>query len=119
MAVAMTRRAAPEAKITSRVPITWPGLSRPWPTPAAATGLIGAGEAADEALAALAAGLTVPRIRAQVAAAQVAGAMRVLTGANVIRQAAGLSAEQTEAQSRAETTAAFGQLESGLGSFGA
>ncbi len=45
--------------------------------------------------------------------------MRVLTGANVIRQAAGLSAEQTADQSRAETAAAFEQLESGLGSFGA
>jgi AcrR family transcriptional regulator len=86
----------------------------------AATGLIRAGgdQEAEAALAALAAGLTVPRIRAQVAAAQVAGSVRILTGANVIRQAAGLSADQTAAQSRAETAAAFELLESGLGTFG-
>jgi hypothetical protein len=48
----------------------------------------------------------------------VAGSVRILTGANVIRQAAGLSADQTAAQSRAETAAAFELLESGLGTFG-
>jgi AcrR family transcriptional regulator len=94
----------------------------PAPAPVSAgsaAALIGAGgEAADEALAALAATLTVPRIRAQAAAAQVAGVMRILTGANLIRQASGLSAGQTAAQSRAEVTAAFEQLEHGLGHFG-
>jgi hypothetical protein len=54
----------------------------------------------------------------QVAAARVADSARILTGANLIRQAAGLSAEQTADQSRAETAAAFEQLASGLGSFG-
>ena len=48
----------------------------------------------------------------------VAGSARILTGANLIRQAAGLSAEQTADQSRAEAAAAFEQLASGLGSFG-
>jgi hypothetical protein len=48
-----------------------------------------------------------------VATAQVIGSARILTGANLIRQAAGLSADQ----SRAETAAAFEQLASGLGSF--
>ena len=90
-----------------------------------AAGLIGVGQArdqgrdkeADEALAALAAALTVPRIRAQLAAAQVASSMRILTGVNLIRQAAGLSADQTAAQARTEATAAFGLLERGLGAF--
>jgi AcrR family transcriptional regulator len=100
------------------------------PAPAAlsadtAAGLIGSGRArdhgrdkeADEALQALAAALTVPRLLAQVAAAQVASSMRILTGANLIRQAAGLSADQTAAQARTETAAAFGLLERGLGTF--
>ena len=58
---------------------------------------------------------TMPRLRAQMAAAQIAGTLRTLTGANLIRQVAGLSADATAAQSHAETTAAFELLESGLG----
>lgn len=57
------------------------------------------------------------RIRAEVAAGQVAAAVRTLTTANLIRQVAGLTAEQTAAQSYAETAAAFALLESGLSEF--
>ena len=68
----------------------------------------------DEELARLAASITVPRVRADVAAGQVAATLRALTTANLIRQAAGLTTEQTAAQSYAETAAAFALLESGL-----
>jgi hypothetical protein len=73
------------------------------------------GEATEPELAELAGWITMPRLRAQVAAAQIAGTLRTLTGANLIRQVAGLSADATAAQSHAETTAAFEMLESGLG----
>jgi hypothetical protein len=73
------------------------------------------GDATEPELAELAGWITLPRLRAQVAAAQIAGTLRTLTGANPIRQAAGLSADATAAQSHAETTAAFEMLESGLG----
>jgi AcrR family transcriptional regulator len=73
------------------------------------------GDATEPELAELAGWITLPRLRAQVAAAQIAGTLRTLTGANLIRQAAGLSADATAAQSHAETTAAFEMLESGLG----
>ena len=71
-------------------------------------------ELANEELARLAASITVPRVRADVAAGQVAATLRALTTANLIRQAAGLTTEQTAAQSYAETAAAFALLESGL-----
>jgi AcrR family transcriptional regulator len=73
------------------------------------------GAATEPELAELAGWITMPRFRAQVAAAQIAGTLRTLTGANLIRQVAGLSADATAAQSHAETTAAFEMLESGLG----
>jgi AcrR family transcriptional regulator len=72
-------------------------------------------EATEPELAELAGWITMPRLRAQVAAAQIAGTLRTLTGANLIRQVAGLSADATAAQSHAETTAAFEMLEAGLG----
>jgi hypothetical protein len=59
--------------------------------------------------------MTLPWMRAQVAAGQVAATLQVLTMANLVRQAAGLGADQTAAQSHAETAAAFELLESGLG----
>jgi AcrR family transcriptional regulator len=73
------------------------------------------GAVTEPELAELAGWITLSRLRAQVAAAQIAGTLRTLTGANLIRQAAGLSADATAAQSHAETTAAFEMLESGLG----
>jgi AcrR family transcriptional regulator len=79
-----------------------------------AMALLQAGWPADEELARLAASITVPRVRADVAAGQVAATLRALTTANLIRQAAGLTTEQTAAQSYAETAAAFALLESGL-----
>jgi AcrR family transcriptional regulator len=79
-----------------------------------AMALLQAGWPADEELARLAASITVPRVRADVAAGQVAAALRALTSANLIRQAAGLTTQQTAAQSYAETAAAFALLESGL-----
>ena len=83
-----------------------------------AMALLQAGKPADEELGRLAASITVARIRAEVAAGQVAAAVRALTTANLIRQVAGLTAEQTAAQSYAETAAAFALLESGLAGFG-
>jgi len=77
--------------------------------------LIWNGDATEPERAELAAAMTLSRFRAQVAAAQITGTLRALTGANLIRQAAGLNADQTAAQSHAETTAAFELLESGLG----
>ena len=77
--------------------------------------LIWNGDASEPELAGLTAALTLTRFRAHVAAAQITGTLRALTGANLIRQAAGLSADQTAAQSQAEATAAFEMLESGLG----
>jgi hypothetical protein len=62
--------------------------------------------------------MTLPWIRAQIAAGQVATTLQTLTMANLVRQAAGLSADQTATQSHAETTAAFELLESGLGRLG-
>ena len=82
-----------------------------------AMGLLQAGGPADEELGRLAASITVARIRAEVAAGQVAAAVRALTTANLIRQAAGLTTEQTAAQSYAEAAAAFALLESGLSGF--
>jgi AcrR family transcriptional regulator len=79
--------------------------------------LIQNGETTEPEMAELTAAMTVSRIRAQVAAAQISGTLRTLTGANLIRQAAGLSADATAERSRAETTAAFALLESGLGRF--
>jgi AcrR family transcriptional regulator len=77
--------------------------------------LIWSGDASEPERAELMAAMTLSRFRAQVAAAQITGTLRALTGANLIRQAAGLSADQTAAQSHAETAAAFELLESGLG----
>jgi AcrR family transcriptional regulator len=77
--------------------------------------LIWNGEATESERAELTAAMTLSRFRAHVAAAQITGALRALTETNLIRQAAGLSADQTAAQSHAETTAAFEMLESGLG----
>src|ERR1700742_2375696 len=82
-----------------------------------AMALLQAGKPADEELGRLAASITVARIRAEVAAGQVAAAVRALTTANLIRQAAGLTTEQTAAQSYAEAAAAFALLESGLSAF--
>ena len=79
--------------------------------------LIQNGEATEPEMAELTTAMTVSRIRAQVAAAQIGGTLRALTGANLIRQAAGLSADATAERSQAETTAAFALLESGLGRF--
>jgi AcrR family transcriptional regulator len=73
------------------------------------------GEATESELAELTGWMTMSRVRAQIAAAQITGTLRMLTGANLIRQVAGLSADATAAQSHAETTAAFEMLESGLG----
>jgi AcrR family transcriptional regulator len=82
-----------------------------------AMALLQAGWPADEELARLAASITVPRVRADVAAGQVAATLRALTTANLLRQAAGMTTEQTAAQSYAETAAAFALLESGLSAF--
>ena len=46
-----------------------------------------------------------------------AAAIRTLTTANLIRQVAGMTTEQTAAQSYAEAAAAFALLESGLSAF--
>jgi hypothetical protein len=51
------------------------------------------------------------------AAGQVAATLRTLITANLIRQAAGLTTEQTAAQSYAEAEAAFALLESGLSAY--
>jgi AcrR family transcriptional regulator len=82
-----------------------------------AMALLQSGRPADEELGRLAASITVARIRAEVAAGQVAAAVRTLTTANLIRQVAGLTTEQTAAQSYAEAAAAFALLESGLSGF--
>jgi AcrR family transcriptional regulator len=82
-----------------------------------AMALLQAGWPADEELARLAASITVPQVRADVAAGQVAATLRALTTANLLRQAAGMTTEQTAAQSYAETAAAFALLESGLSAF--
>jgi AcrR family transcriptional regulator len=73
------------------------------------------GEASETELAELSGWMTLDRVRAQIAAAQITGTLRTLTGANLIRQAAGLSADATAARSHAETTAAFEMLAAGLG----
>jgi AcrR family transcriptional regulator len=80
--------------------------------------LLRAAGPADEELGRLAASITVSRIRAEVAAGQVAATLRTLTTANLIRQAAGLTTAETAAQSYAETAAAFALLDSGLSAFG-
>jgi AcrR family transcriptional regulator len=89
------------------------------PTAGQAMALLQAGKPGGQELGRLAASITVARVRAEVAAGQVAAAVRALTTANLIRQVAGLTADQTAAQSYAETAAAFELLESGLAGFGA
>jgi AcrR family transcriptional regulator len=82
-----------------------------------AMALLQSGDQAEEQLKRLAGSITLGRIRAQVAAGQVAAAIRTLTTANLIRQVAGMTTEQTAAQSYAEAAAAFALLESGLSAF--
>jgi AcrR family transcriptional regulator len=82
-----------------------------------AMALLQSGDQAEEQLKRLAGSITLGRIRAQVAAGQVAAAIRALTTANLIRQVAGLTTEQTAALSYAEAAAAFALLESGLSAF--
>jgi AcrR family transcriptional regulator len=79
-----------------------------------ALGLLGAGAPAGGELTRLADSIGVAQVRAQAAAGQVTATMRALTTANLIRQAAGLTTEQTAARSYAEAAAAFALLESGL-----
>ena len=58
------------------------------------------------------------RVRAEVAAGQVGATIRALSNANLVRQAAGLTTDQTAEQSYAEAAAAFALLESGLAAYG-
>src|ERR1700761_9250537 len=85
---------------------------------ARAMALLQSGAPADRELARLAASITLPRIRAEVAAGQVGAVIRALSNANLVRQAAGLTTGQTAAQSYAEAAAAFALLESGLANLG-
>ena len=80
--------------------------------------LLQSGAQADRELAGLAASITVPRIRAEVAAGLVGATIRALSNANLVRQAAGLTTGQTADQSYREAAAAFTLLESGLASYG-
>ena len=80
--------------------------------------LLQSGAPADQELAGLAASISIPRIRAEVAAGQVGATIRALSNANLVRQAAGLTTDQTADQSYAEAAAAFALLESGLAAFG-
>ena len=82
-----------------------------------AMALLQSGDPAEEQLKRLAGSITRERIRAEVAAGQVAAAIRTLTTANLVRQVAGMTTEQTAAQSYAEAAAAFALLESGLSAF--
>jgi AcrR family transcriptional regulator len=82
-----------------------------------AMALLQSRDPAEEQLKRLAGSITLGRIRAEVAAGQVAAAIRTLTTANLIRQVAGMTTEQTAAQSYAEAAAAFALLESGLSAF--
>ena len=79
--------------------------------------LLQSGPPADQELAGLAASITVPRIRAEVAAGQVGATIRALSNANLVRQAAGLTTDETAAQSYTEAAAAFALLESGLAAY--
>jgi AcrR family transcriptional regulator len=88
-----------------------------WSAVGQAMALLQSGDQAEEQLKRLAGSITLGRIRAQVAAGQVAAAIRTLTTANLIRQVAGMTTEQTAAQSYAEAAAAFALLESGLSAF--
>ena len=80
--------------------------------------LLQSGAPADQELAGLAASISIPRIRAEVAAGQVGATIRALSNANLVRQAAGLTTSQTAEQSYAEAAAAFALLESGLAAYG-
>jgi hypothetical protein len=80
--------------------------------------LLQSGAEADQELAGLAASITVPRIRAEVAAGLVGATIRALSNANLVRQAAGLATGQTADQSYGEAAAAFTLLESALASYG-
>jgi hypothetical protein len=80
--------------------------------------LLQSGAPADQELAGLAASISIPRIRAEVAAGQVGATIRALSNANLVRQAAGLTTGQTADQSYAEAAAAFALLESGLAAYG-
>jgi AcrR family transcriptional regulator len=80
--------------------------------------LLQSGAPADQELAGLAASISIPRIRAEVAAGQVGATIRALSNANLVRQAAGLTTDQTADQSYAEAAAAFALLESGLAAYG-
>jgi hypothetical protein len=88
------------------------------PAAGRAMALLQSGAPADRELARLAASITLPRIRAEVAAGQVGAVIRALSNANLVRQAAGLTTGQTAAQSYAEAAAAFALLESGLADLG-
>lgn len=79
--------------------------------------LLQPGAAADQELAGLAASITVPRIRAEVAAGMVGATIRALANANLVRQAAGLTTDQTADRSYREAAAAFALLESGLAGY--
>ena len=80
--------------------------------------LLQSGAPADQELAGLAAAISIPRIRSEVAAGQVGATIRALSNANLVRQAAGLTTGQTAEQSYAEAAAAFALLESGLAAYG-
>jgi AcrR family transcriptional regulator len=82
-----------------------------------AMGLLASGAAADEELTRLAASISVAQVRAQAAAGQVTATVRALITANLVRQAAGLTTEQTADRSYAEAEAAFALLETGLSGF--
>jgi hypothetical protein len=79
--------------------------------------LIQSGSAGQPELRRLAAAITTERISARMAAAQIVAVLQALAVGNLVRQAAGLSADETAAQARAETEAAFTLLESGLAGF--
>jgi AcrR family transcriptional regulator len=79
--------------------------------------LIQSGPAGQPELRRLAAAITTERISARMAAAQIVAVLQALAVGNLVRQAAGLSADETAAQARAETEAAFTLLESGLAGF--
>jgi AcrR family transcriptional regulator len=80
--------------------------------------LLQSGAPADQELGGLAASITISRVRAEAAAGQAGATIRALSNANLVRQAAGLTTDQTADQSYAEAAAAFALLESGLATYG-
>ena len=79
--------------------------------------LLQSGTPAEQELGDLADSITVARVRAEVAAGQVGATIRALSNANLVRQAAGLTTDETATQSYTEAAAAFALLESGLAAY--